>query len=156
VAVEIKKNTMNTNGSNVLGAILSVFILFVCCLIFIFRLGNQLTTEYWLGIVLLFTALPLIYLLFKAEQFQRPYLYYIQIGLMITFLIVELLLDYIFRIQFRDTNWIAIIYVMLFFAGTGGMIGIASHAGKIWTIVAVLLFFNMTALAFYQRAVTGM
>jgi len=147
---------MDINKINSLGAILSVTIIILCLLIFIMRLGNVQATEYWLGIVLLLTSIPLSYLLFTANQFSRPPIYYIQIILMITFLVVELLLDYIFKVQFRNTNWMVILYVTLFFAGTGGMIGIASHAGKIWTIIMVILFLNLVALAFFQRAKTGM
>ena len=47
-------------------------------------------------------------------------------------------------------------YVVLFFAGSGGMLGVAANAGRGWTILTVILFFVMAALAFIQRAVTGM
>jgi hypothetical protein len=146
---------MNIKKINILSAILSIVIFIICCLIFIFRIGNQELAAYWMGIILVFTAIPLTYLLLTANQFHRPKIYTIQIGFMIAFLVTELLLDYIFKVQFRNTNWMVITYIMLFFAGTGGMIGVASHAGKIWTIIAVVLFLNMAALAFYQRAITG-
>jgi len=69
---------------------------------------------------------------------------------------VELLLDYILKIDFRNVGWMVISYVVLFFAGTGGMLGVAANAGRGWTILAVILFLVMAALAFIQRAVTGM
>jgi len=47
-------------------------------------------------------------------------------------------------------------YVMLFFAGTGGMLGVASKAGGIWGISAIILFIIMAVMTFVQRAVTGM
>ena len=75
---------------------------------------------------------------------------------MMGFIIIELFLDYIFKVDFRNTRWMTVTYVMLFFAGTGGMIGIASQAGKVWAILAIILFFIMTTLAFVQRAKTGM
>ena len=62
-------------------------------------------------------------------------------GGIILFLIVELLLDYIFQLDFRNVRWMLITYVTLFFAATGGMIGIASNGGKLWTIISVILFF---------------
>jgi hypothetical protein len=49
-----------------------------------------------------------------------------------------------------------IAYVMLYFAGAGGMIGVAAHAGRGWTLSAVVFFLIAAALAFVQRAVTGM
>jgi hypothetical protein len=133
----------------------AIFILSVSIFLFIFRLLNKPILEYWTGIIFILTAFPLIYLLVLAIKLERPTLYYIQLGTILTFIIVELLLDYILKIEFRNIKWATILYVMLFFAGTGGMIGIASHAGRIWSITTVILFFIMTALAFYQRAKTG-
>jgi len=75
---------------------------------------------------------------------------------MLVWLLVELLLDYILKIDFRNVGWMVISYVVLFFAGTGGMLGVAANAGRGWTILAVILFLVMAALAFIQRAVTGM
>jgi len=141
---------------NLLGAFLSVAILLLCILIFIFRMCNYPKTEYWLGVFLLLTFFPLVYLLIKAKQVNRPPIYFIQIGLMICFLIVELFLEYIFIFPFREVKWMTINYIILFFAGTGGMIGVASNAGKNWSIISVILFLNMTALAFMQHIKTGM
>ncbi len=75
---------------------------------------------------------------------------------MLAYLLVELLLDYVFKIEFRQVRWMVISYVTLFFAGTGGMIGIAGNAGGRWTILSVILFLIMTVLAFLQRAKTGL
>jgi len=147
---------MNVNKINILGACVALLILAVCSLIFIFRMSNQQTIEYWLGIIFLLTTIPLVYLLFTANQLQRPMIYYIQIGTMIGFLIMELLLDYVLKVDFRNIKWITITYVMFFFAGTGGMIGIASQASKVFAIIAILLFLIMTILAFIQGAKTGM
>jgi len=147
---------MDITKLNILGASISVFILAVCSLIFIFRLFGLDTVEYWFGIVFILTAIPLIYLLYTANQIKRPAIYYIQLGFMIAFIIIELLLDYIFKIDFRNIKWMTITYAVLFFTATGGMIGIASHAGKIWTIAAIILFWIMTILTFVQRTKTGM
>jgi hypothetical protein len=44
----------------------------------------------------------------------------------------------------------------LFFAGAGGMLGVASNAGRGWSSSAIILFLIMAVLTFIQRAVTGM
>jgi len=75
---------------------------------------------------------------------------------MILYLIVELLLDYVLKINFRSNKLIVIPYVTLFFAGTGGMIGVASFAGKIWTFTAIGLFIIMAILTFAQHSGTRM
>ena len=48
-----------------------------------------------------------------------------------------------------------ILYVTLFFAATGGMIGVASLAGKFWMYTTIGTFFIMVFFAFYQRHKTG-
>ena len=141
---------------NILGAGLAIFILSSVIMIFIFRLMNLPKVEYWIGLVLVFSVLPLGYLLYTAPALNRPSIFYIQLILMISFLLIELFLDYIFRVEFRQTRWMVITYVTIFFASTGGMIGIASLAGRGWMIASVSLFLIMTFLAFYQRAKTGM
>jgi hypothetical protein len=142
--------------TNLLGALVAV-VFYVCViLVFILRLLGNPQHVTWIGLVWLLLILPLGYLLLVAQQFQRPVLYYVQIGLMILFLIAELLLDYVLKIDFRSVRWMVIGYVVLFFAGGGGMIGVAAEAGRGWTIAAVVLFLVMGVLAFVQRAVTGM
>ncbi len=147
---------MDIDRLNLLGASISIIILITCSLIFISRLSGYRSVEYYLGILLLLTALPMLYLLYSAIQLNRPVIYYMQISIMIFYLFVELLLDYILKINFRSNRLIVVSYVTLFFAGTGGMIGIASHAGKIWTVTAIGLFIIMAILTFVQHLKTGM
>ena len=75
---------------------------------------------------------------------------------MLAWLLVEALLDYILKIDFRRVRWMVISYVTLFFAASGGLVGIAANAGRGWAWVAIILFTVMTALAFIQRRVTGL
>lgn len=75
---------------------------------------------------------------------------------MLAWLVVEVLLDYILKIDFRNVRWMVIGCVVLFFAGTGGMLAMARCAGRGWIISAILLFLIMAVLTFVQRAVTGM
>lgn len=147
---------MDINKLNLFGAYLATFILLTSSLIFVFRLLNLQKAEYWTGIAFMLSAIPIFYLVYASADFERPALYYIQLGLMIGFIIIELLLDYILKVDFRHTKWMAISYVMFFFASTGGMIGIASQAGKFWTIFSIILYLIMVALAFIQHAKTGL
>ena len=75
---------------------------------------------------------------------------------MVVFIIVEFLVDWYPTVDFRNNLSIVIPYVMLFFGATGGMIGVASLAGKRWTLVTVITFLAMFVLAFIQRSITGM
>jgi len=140
---------------DLLGAIVAHIIFISSIITFSSRMIFKLQPGHWVGIPILLMVFPLIYLLIMAPKFKRPLLYYIQIVIMLVFLIVLFLVDYVFKYDFRQTQWMVISYVVLYFAGIGGMIGIASQAGRGWTISAVILFFIAAVLAFVQRAVTG-
>jgi hypothetical protein len=141
---------------NLLGALVAVAFYVSAILVFLFRLLGRPQFGHWIGYLELLLALPLVYLLVQAPQLKRPALYYLQIGLMLAWLLVEALLDYILNLDFRQINWMVISYIVLFFAGTGGMLGVAANAGRGWTIAAGILFLLMAVLVFVQRAVTGM
>jgi hypothetical protein len=98
---------------------------------------------------------PLVYLLLKAPAVQRPLLYYLQVALMLTGLMVLFIVDYVLKIEFRQTQWMVVSFVVLYFAGMGGMIGVAAEAGRGWAISATVLFILAGILAFVQRAITG-
>jgi hypothetical protein len=49
-----------------------------------------------------------------------------------------------------------IVYVTLFWAATGGMLGVTAHAGPAWTWVAAVFYAAVVMLSFVQRQVTGM
>jgi hypothetical protein len=141
---------------DLMGAIIALIIYISSILVFTSRLVGRVQLGEWFGIPLMLTAFPLIYLLLKAPQLDRPGLYYLQISLMLLWILVEFLLDYVVKIDFRQTRWVVISYVVLYFAGIGGMVGVAANAGRVWTISAGILFLITAALAFIQRAVTGM
>jgi hypothetical protein len=139
-----------------LGAILAIAFFVSAILVFISRLLGRPQFGHWIGWFEFLLAIPLLYLLLRAPQLDRPPLYYIQIGCMLAWLAVEAWLDYIRKFDFRKIRWIVIGYVVLFFAGTGGLLGLAANAGGGWRIAAIILFLIMAVLTFVQRRVTGM
>lgn len=142
--------------TNLVGAITAVVFILSASLVFVFRLLGKPQYGHWIGYFEFLLAIPMIFLLIQAPQLRRPALYYVQIGCMLAWLVVEALLDYILKVDFRNVRWIVISYVVLFFAGTGGLLGVATNAGRSWSIAAIVLFLIMTVLTFVQRAVTGM
>ena len=142
--------------TNLIGAVTAIAFFVSAILVFVFRLLGKPQYGHWIGYFEFLLAIPLIFLLVKAPQLGRPALYYIQIGCMLAWLILEALLDYILKIDFRNIRWMVIGYVVLFFAGTGGLLGVATNAGRSWSIAAIVLFLVMAILPFVQRAVTGM
>ena len=147
---------MLINRVNLYGAITANVINISTILLFVARLLEKPEIGHWIGIIIQFTIIPLFYLIYAARSLNRARIYYIQVSLMIVFIIVEFLVDWYPKIEFRNNLLIVIPYVMLFFGATGGMIGVASLAGKRWTVVTVLSFLIMLALAFIQRQITGM
>jgi hypothetical protein len=141
--------------TSLVGAI-TAHIIFVSSIVtFLSRMFFGTRPGQWIGIPILLMAFPLAYLLIKAPGQNQPVLYYVQVGLMLSWIIILFLVDYVIKVDFRQTQWIVITYVILYFAGMGGMIGIASKAGQGWMISAITLFFVAGILAFVQRAVTG-
>ena len=141
---------------NLLGALTAVAFLISAILVFITRLLRKPEYGRWIGYFEFTLAIPLVFLLVTAPRLGRPALYYIQIGLMLAWLLLEALLDYILKIDFRRVRWMLIGYVTLFFAASGGMVGVAAMAGAGWARLASVLFIIMAALAFIQRRITGM
>lgn len=147
---------MEINRTNLFGAIVANVINISTISIFIARLLGKPDTGHWIGIFVQLSIIPLSYLLYSAKPLKRPKIYCIWISLMIVFIIVEFLLDWYPKVDFRDNLAIIIPYIMLFFGATGGMIGVASLAGKRWTMITTTTFLIMAVLAFVQRQVTGM
>jgi hypothetical protein len=141
---------------DLLGAIAAHVVFVSSILTFSSRMLFRTGPGHWIGIPILLMAFPLAYLLVRAPEFDRPPIYYVQVGVMLAWLLVLLAVDYVFRYDFRQTRWMVISYVVLYFAGLGGMIGIASQAGRGWMISAIVLFLIAGVLAFVQRAVTGL
>ncbi len=142
--------------ANVLGASVTVFLYGLYILLFTLRLLSKPQLGHWLASLQFLVVFPLLYLLIKAPQLERPTLYYVQVCLLLIFLLVELVLDHVLKVDFRQTRWMVVSYITLFFAATGGLLGVAADAGRGWAIGSVILFFIMAILAFIQRAVTGM
>jgi hypothetical protein len=143
------------SNANLLGAVVAHIIFISSCITFLARMLFNTRPGHWIGIPLLLMVFPLVYLLLVAPGLKRRSLYYIQVGLMILWIVALFLLDYVFHYDFRQKSWMVITFVVFYFAAMGGMIGVAAEAGRGWTISAVILFLIAGVLAFIQRAVTG-
>src|SRR5512134_2638549 len=80
---------------NLLGAIVGIAFFVSAILVFVFRLLGKPQYGHWIGYFEFCLAIPLVFLLIQAPQLGRPALYYVQIGCMLAWLVVEALLDYI-------------------------------------------------------------
>ena len=142
--------------ANVIGAITANVYMLLVIVMFIARILGQLETGRWIGLASTLALIPLVYLFIVALNTNRRMIYFVWLGLMISFVLLELIVDHILSIDFRSIQWAVVPYVMFFFGATGGMIGIAAQAGKSWAVVTSLIFLVMAALAFIQRSMTGL
>jgi len=115
---------------NLTGAVVAHWIYAVSILVFVLRLARMPRLGHWIGSGVLLAAFPLGYLLIKSPSIGRPILYFLQVGLMLAWLVAAFVLDWWPGIEFRHTRWIVIPYVTLFFAGAGGMIGVTALVGR--------------------------
>lgn len=141
---------------DLLGAVVAVLVFLSSTLVFAGRTWMGVSPGHWIGVPFLLMAVPLGFLLYTAPGAGRRPLYYVQIGLMLISILTLFVLDYVIGVDWRQTQWAVISMVVVYFGGTGGMIGVASHAGQPWTAMAAILFLVAAVMAFVQRAVTGL
>ena len=145
-----------TKNTNLIGAISTNVYMLLIIALFAARILGWLEIERWIGIVSSLILIPLIYLFVVGLKTNRRMIYFVWLGLMILFVLFELIVDDILRVDFRSVQWTVIPYVMFFFAATGGMIGVARQAGKAWSMVTYMIFLVMAVLTFVQHGITGL
>jgi hypothetical protein len=141
--------------SNLIGAITANVYMLLIIAVFISRILGLLEIGRWIGFTSSLILIPLVYLFVVGLRTGMRRIYFVWLVLMVLFALFELVVDQIFIIDIRSTQWTVIPYVMFFFAATGGLIGIASQAGKTWSIATTIVFLIMAVLAFVQRGITG-
>lgn len=147
---------MDVDRLDLIGAATAILIFVTSILVFALRISGQQRTGGPAGVAFLFTIFPLLFLLVTAPSVGRSPLYYLQVAVMIAAIVTIFLVDYYPGYEFRDRLSLVIPFVMLYFAGLGGMIGVAARAGRAWMIAAVVLFFATVTLAFISRWTTGL
>jgi len=138
------------------GAITADVYMLLIITVFITRILGWLEIERWVGFISSLVIFPLLYLFVVGLKTNRRKIYFAWLILMVLFALFELVFDQILMIDIRSAQWTVILYVMFFFAATGGMIGIAMQAGKSWTRLTCAIFLIMAVLAFVQRGITGL
>lgn len=142
--------------ADLVGAITANVYLLLVSVVFITRILDWLLIERWVGFASSLVIFPLVYLFVVGLRTSRRKLYFAWLVLMALFAFFELIVDQILMIDIRSAQCTIILYVMFFFAATGGMIGVAAQAGKAWSISTSIVFIVMAILAFVQRGITGL
>ncbi len=142
--------------ADLIGAITANVYMLLIIAVFVARILGLLEISRWIGFTSSLVIFPLLYLFIVGLRTSRRKIYFAWLALMILFVLFELIIDQILRVDLRSQQSSVVPYVMFFFAATGGMIGVASQAGKTWAITTVIIFLIMATLAFVQRGITGL
>jgi hypothetical protein len=142
--------------ADLIGAITANVYMLLIIAVFVARILGLLEISRWIGFTSSLVIFPLLCLFVVGLRTSRRKIYFAWLALMILFVLFELIIDQILRVDLRSQQSSVIPYVMFFFAATGGMIGVASQAGKTWAITTVIIFLIMATLAFVQRGITGL
>jgi hypothetical protein len=142
--------------ADLIGAITANVYMLLIIAVFVARILGLLEISRWIGFTSSLVIFPLLYLFIVGLRTSRRKIYFAWLALMILFVLFELIIDQILRVDLRSQQSSVIPYVMFFFAATGGMIGVAFQAGKTWAITTVIIFLIMATLAFVQRGITGL
>jgi hypothetical protein len=145
-----------TRTPDLVGAITANMYMLLIIAMFAARILGRFEIGRWVGLASSLVLIPLIYLFIAGLKTDRHMIYFVWLTLMILFALFELIVDDILQVDFRSVQRAVIPYVMFFFAATGGMIGVASQAGKPWSIATSVVFIIMAVLAFVQRGITGL
>ena len=142
--------------ANLVGAMTAISVYVLYSIMFGLRLLGFPELGHKVASIQFLAVIPLIFLLVTAKKLDRPAMYSIQLILMLFVLLIELMLDYVLKYSWREVRWMVITYVTLFFAGTGGLLGvIVKMENRFWLLTGVGLYLIMAILAFVSRAVTG-
>ena len=109
-------------------------ILFVC------RKKGLERAEYFLGLIIVATILPLMIILVLNLLENRELWFYLLIIPIILFLLVEWVLDYLLKIDFRNTS-IIWPYISLYYLALMGLIGYSFLVNKIYGFITLSTYF---------------
>jgi len=122
--------------------------------IFLSRPAGLQRLEFILGIILLVLALPTLYCVMRNAALKRGTWYWLLPLLLVVFLIIELLLEYIFLPGFRQTRWLGP-YLGLYYLSLMGMIGYNFLTGKKEGFITLITYFLNQIATFYSYFSVG-
>ena len=110
--------------------------------------GIPAVASLWLGIP--FFILPIINLLQQREWWT-----YVLPFILVGFIILEVVIDYILKLEFRQ-SWLVGPYLLIFFVSNMLMVGYAFLVRLALGFISLAIYFVMTAVSIYARMKTGL
>lgn len=108
--------------------------------VFVARARGFERTEYILGLLVVALALPVIAIVIRNALHQREWWTIVLPLPLILYCLVELLFDYILKLDFRNTGLIWL-YISIFYLGLWGIIGYAFLIGRHWGFITLATYF---------------
>jgi hypothetical protein len=122
--------------------------------IFLSRPRGLKRVEYVLGLSQIALGLPLLAVVIYNAAESREIWFVILPLMLVVFLLVELLLDYILKLEFRSTR-LLVPYLLLFYLALMGMVGYAFQVGRSFGFVTLGTYFLQLFAAWYSYAKIG-
>jgi len=101
------------------------------------------------GATVVFLILPFTITLwgFVTEDVETKWI--VSIVIILFYLVLELLLDYILMIPFREMLALHVFYIIALYAAVGNMIGISFRINRRWGFVVLITFFILLGCLTY-------
>ena len=122
--------------------------------IFLLRTRHERVWEWRIGLLQIALAAPLLVIVGYNIASTRPWWTVVLPGLLAVFLLVELLLDYILQVGFRETRLLGP-YLLLYYAALMGMIGYAFLTSVPFGFVTLATYFGQLAATAYSYRRVG-
>jgi len=116
--------------------------------VFIARARGFERTEYVLGLAVVAMALPIMTIVVLNILHQRDWRTIVLPLPLILYCLVELLFDYILKLDFRNTGLIWL-YIPIFYLGLWGMIGYAFLIGRMYGFITLVTYFISLLATWY-------
>ncbi len=131
----------------------NVFNLLVAA-VFFSRAKGLRQVEWYLGIAVLLLALPVALCVIVNSSAKREWWTYILPIFLLTFCLLEFLLDYIIKSDFRSTDFVWI-YLAIFYLASLAMIGYSFVVSQACGFLTLVTYFIALIAAWYSHAGVG-
>lgn len=126
----------------------------ILTLIFLNRVFGRAEWEPWLGYGTLVMAIPLAAIAIANLAGGRSWAFWLLPLVMVAYLVVEFLLDYLLKLDFRHTALLGP-YLLIYYLGLFAMIGYAFMVGRSFGFITLVTYFINLAATFFSYARVG-
>ncbi len=126
----------------------------ILCLIFLNRALWAPEWEHWIGYGTIVMAFPLAAIAVVNLTGNRSWAFWVLPLVMVAYLVIEFILDYLLKFNFRQTAWLGP-YLLTYYLALFAMIGYAFLVGRPYGFVTLVTYFINLAATFYSYTRVG-